>query len=500
MSVRHDPSSESNNERAALMGLIAVSNRQPYAHRRVRERLVCEPTDGGLTTAIDPVLRRLGGTWIAWGSGEADRAAVGPDDAVEVPPDAPAYRLRRVWLADDEVTGGYAGYANEVLWPLCHMTLDRVAYRKAYWESYRSLNRRFAQAVVEEFTARPGLVWVHDFHLALLPALVKQVVPQAVLAVFWHIPWPGPDVFRILPERREFLEGLLKADGVTFHTPGYARAFADCVQRFLGATIEASGELVQYQGHHTRLTARPIGVDFRTLSGLAWKTAGVEGGTGALRPRLGVRPDLRIGLGVDRLDYSKGLLKRLWALDAFFSRHPDYRGRFTFVQIAVPTRNEIEAYHRYREIIRETVSDINDRYRLDRQLEKPGWQPIEYLEGRIGLPTLVAYYRAAELALVSSVYDGMNLVAKEYVACQVEETGVLLVSQMAGAADELTDALIINPYDLEGVADAIRHALEMPVEERQRRMRAHLAAHDVHAWVEGCLADAGMTALCAHSL
>jgi trehalose 6-phosphate synthase/phosphatase len=470
--------------------LIVVSNREPYEHRRLKDHLVCRRTDGGLTSALDPVLRRLGGTWVAWGSGKADRDAAGPGAVVGVPSESHShtYRLRRVWLNSDEVMGGYLGYASEVLWPLCHVTLDRVAYLKAFWNAYRALNYRFAEAVLQELRERPGLVWVHDFHLALLPGLLKEEAPDTRVALFWHIPWPGPDVFRILPERRDLLEGLLAADCLTFQTAGYVREFAECAHQFLGAEVDRAHDLVEHKGHTTSLTTQAISVDFRSISDLA-KTALVESLMTFARRQLGLRQGIRMGLGVDRLDYTKGLLKRLWALDAFFTRYPDYRGRFTFVQVAVPTRSEVEAYRRYREVIRETASEINARHCGG------GWHPIEYLEGRVAFPTLVAYYRMADLALVSSVYDGMNLVAKEYVASQIDKAGVLLVSQMAGAADELTDALIINPYDPEGLADALKQALEMPEEERRRRMsamRAHLQTHDVHAWVDHCLRDAGV--------
>jgi len=470
--------------------LTVVSNREPYEHRWLKGRPVCRQTDGGLTSALDPVLRRLGGTWVAWGSGEADRDAVGPGDVVEVPSESHSYtyRLRRVWLTRDEAKGGYLGYASEVLWPLCHVTLDRVAYHKGFWNGYRALNRRFADAVLEESRERPGPIWIHDFHLALLPGLLKQAVPERRVALFWHIPWPGPDVFRILPERRDLLEGLLAADCLTFQTAGYVHEFAECAHQFLGAEVGRSHDMIQHRGHKTRLTAQAISVDVRSIADLA-KTAQVETYMAVARRGLGLRQGIRMGLGVDRLDYTKGLLKRLWALDTFFTRYPQYRGKFTFVQVAVPTRSEVEAYRRYREVIRQTVSEINARH------GSGGWHPLEYLEGRIGLSKLVAYYRMADLALVSSVYDGMNLVAKEYVSSQLDDQGVLLVSQMAGAADELTDALIINPYDPEGMADALKQALEMPEEERRRRMsamRRHLQMHDVHAWVDRCLRDAGV--------
>lgn len=476
-------------------GLILVSNRQPYEHVMRKGHRVCQRTDGGLTSALDPVLKRFGGVWIAWGSGEADRSAVGPDGTIAVPPESPAYSLRRIWLTPQEIKGGYQGYANQVLWPLCHITLDRVAYRRQYWTDYVELNRRFAEGVIEELRTRTGIVWIHDFHLALVPRFVKELMPNAIVALFWHIPWPGPDVFRVLPESREMLRTLLAADSLVFQTPGYARAFAECARLFLDAEVDERRRAILFKGRSIRVTAQSISVDVEAFSNQARapQTDRLMAGT---RRQLGLQPGMRFGLGVDRLDYTKGLLKRFWAIDQFFARYPEYRGRFTFLQIAIPTRKDVDTYRRYRKLIWQTILEINDRHRPveDDPLEK--WQPIVYLEDRIPFDLLVAYYRLADVAVVSSVNDGMNLVAKEYVASQVDDSGVLLISQMAGAAEELTDALIINPYDAEGLADSIRQALEMPSDERRRRMRAmrtYLQAHDVHAWVEGCMSDVGVS-------
>jgi trehalose 6-phosphate synthase/phosphatase len=471
--------------------LIVVSNREPYEHNVVEGRLVCQRSDGGLVSALDPVLTRLGGTWVAWGSGAADQEVSGQVDGLLVPPDSPAYRLQRVWLEPAVVRNGGQGYANQVLWPLCHVTLDRVSYRKAFWAGYQALNRRFADTVLDELEKQPALVWIHDYHLGILPALIKKDSPDTTICHFWHVPWPGPDVFRILPERRELLEGLLAADCLTFQTSSYATAFADCVKEFLDASVDPSKAVVLHRGHSTKLTARGISVNFSLFSDLA-KTAEVEDVMARARRRLGVPRGVRIGLGVDRLDYTKGLMKRLWALKDFFHRYPEYRGTFTFLQVAIPTRNNVEAYRQYRDLIRQTVTEINEQFEAPAGQKNKGWKPIEYIEGRVTPHTLTAYYRMADLALVSSVYDGMNLVAKEYVASQVDETGVLVVSHLAGVAEELMGALIVNPYDQEGMADSIRRALEMPEQERRERMRLmrlHLSEHDIYHWAESCLRD-----------
>jgi trehalose 6-phosphate synthase/phosphatase len=473
--------------------LLVVSNRQPYEHVIHKGHLICQRTDGGLTSALDPVLKRIGGVWVAWGSGEADRSAVGPDGNIAVPPESPAYSLRRVWLTPQEIKGGYQGYANEVLWPLCHITLDRVAYRQHYWTDYVELNRRFAESVIEQLQARNRLVWGHDFHLALLPRFIKDVMPATTVAFFWHIPWPGPEVFRVLPESQEILMALLAADSLVFQTAGCARLFAECARLFVQADVNEAGGTIVFKGHTTHLTAQGVSVETEAFSTQA-RAPQTDRLMAALRRQIGGGPDMRVGLGVDRLDYTKGLLKRFWAIDQFFSRYPEYRGRFTFLQIAIPTRKDVDTYRRYRKRIWQTVLEINERHRSPEEDLSEKWRPILYREDRIAFDLLVAYYRLADLAVVSSVNDGMNLVAKEYAASQVDESGVLLISQMAGAAEELTDALIINPYDAEGVADSIRQALDMPIDERRRRMHAmrqYLRIHDLYAWAEACLSDAG---------
>lgn len=476
-------------------GLILVSNRQPYEHVIHKGHRLCRRTDGGLTSALDPVLRRIGGVWVAWGSGAADRDAVGSDGNVAVPPESPVYSLRRVWLTPEEIKGGYQGYANEVLWPLCHITLDRVAYRRRYWTDYVELNRRFAESVLEELRTRSGLVWVHDFHLALLPRFIKDLMPNTTVAFFWHIPWPGPEVFRILPESREILATLLASDSLVFQTAGYARSFAECARLFLDAQVDDAGRAIVFKGHTTRVTAQGISVDVDAFTNQA-QAPQTGRMMAAIRRQVGGGPDMRVGLGVDRLDYTKGLLKRFWAIDQFFSRYPEYRGRFTFLQIAIPTRKDVDTYRRYRKLIWQTVLEINERHRSAEGDLPEKWHPILYREERVSFDLLVAYYRLADVAVVSSVTDGMNLVAKEYVAAQIDESGVLLISQMAGAAEKLTDALIINPYDAEGLSDSIRQALEMPGDERRRRMgamRQYLRTHDLFAWGAACLSDAGVS-------
>jgi trehalose 6-phosphate synthase len=420
----------------------------------------------------------MNGIWIAWGSGDADRQTVDDHDRVCVPPDHPSYTLRRMWLAPEEVEQYYHGYCNRFLWPLCHVTLDRVAFRQKYWETYRSVNERFSQIILEELNGQSGVVWIQDYHLALCPLLLKQQRPDLIVSMFWHIPWPPHDVFRICPQRRELLSALLACNQIGFHLDRYRQNFLECVERELEAGIEG-GERILYRGHQTLVSAVPVGIDFESFDQRA-RSQDTEKRINNLRKRLKIGPESIVGLGVDRLDYTKGLLKRFWALEEFLSSYPDLHGRFLFIQIAAPTRAESEPYRSYRDILHSIVNEINTKF------GRSNWRPIEYIEGQLNQDSLAAYYRLANLCLVSSVYDGLNLVSKEYVASRVDEMGVLLLSEMAGSVEELTGALPINPYDLEGVAQTVRKAIEMSREEQQARMarmRELVKKHDIYHWM-----------------
>jgi trehalose 6-phosphate synthase len=459
---------------------VVASNREPYVCRKIRDGIRWERPAGGVTGVLDPLLQSMEGSWVAWGSGDADRLTVDERDRVRVPPDRPAYTLRRVWLSADEVERFYHGYSNRFLWPLCHVTLDRVVFRQNYWEAYRSVNERFAEAILEELDDKPGVVWVQDYQLALCPAFLKKRRPDLAVALFWHIPWPAHDVFRICPQRKELLEGLLSCDQVGFHLDRYRVNFLDCVGRELAGVWEVSKERIRFREHETTVSAIPVSIDFGAFEQRARSPETMKRMTN-IKKRLTIGPDTIVGLGVDRLDYTKGLLKRLWALEEFLVRYPEYHGRFLFIQIAAPTRAESEPYRGYRDILRSTVREINQRF------SRSGWSPIEYIEGQLSHASVVAYYRLARFCLVSSVYDGLNLVSKEYAASQIDESGVLLLSEMAGALEELDGAIPINPYDVEGTAVAIRNAIEMPVEERRTRMarmRASIQIRDIRQWME----------------
>ena len=496
--------------------LILVSNREPYSHRWHRPA-PAEPQDehassagttgwdlgwlrrlpsqvsrlwqgdktlrwsqpaGGLTSALDPVMQACHGTWVAWGSGSADRQAVDAQDRVVVPPDNPHYTLRRVWLSEAQVRGFYYGLANSALWPLCHLQLERTVFKPLHWRHYQEVNATFADVVAEECGGARAVVWVQDYHLALCPGLLRQRLPDLAIMHFWHIPWPPWEIYRVCPWRQELLEGLLGNDLLGFHLEQHCRNFLECAARALGATVDDKAGVVEYLGRETWVRPFPISIDYD------WWTALSSGRRGARQSaRLRTQPALAfpiLGLGVDRLDYTKGIVNRFEAIERFLEKYPDYQGRFGFVQIAVPSRTQIADYRRVKAQVERLVERINTRFGAETA------PPIHYRYENLEAAELAVYYRMADFAMVSSLQDGMNLVAKEFVASQVEQRGVLICSEFAGAAEALDNALLINPYDTESVADTLRQAIEMAPEERTQRMarlQSHIAEHNVYKWL-----------------
>ncbi len=473
------------------MKLMVVSNREPYVHKKTGNTINAEKPAGGLTAALDSVLKASGGVWIAWGSGSGDRNVVDDRCRVPVPPSAPSYTLKRVWLGQNEVDNYYTGYSNRVLWPLSHLTLDRVYYRKQYWDYYRRVNQKFADAIIEE-TGPDTAVWVHDYHLCLVPLFVRQALPSATIGHFWHIPWPDWGTFRILPQAKEILEGLLANDLIGFQIPLFVQNFMSCAKESLNADIDYESQSVLYNGHRTLLKPFPISVDFDSFSlmALSKKPHTIQ----HLKKQLGIKGGYT-GIGVDRLEYTKALLKRLQAIDLFFEKYLSFRKRFTFVQIAVPTRLS-EPYISYKKSVEELINRINDKY------ASGAWQPIVYITTKIEHKDLALYYRIADVAIISSVYDGMNLVAKEYIASQVDESGVIILSEFAGASEELVGALLLNPYDIETFAESIKRALLMPVEEKRSRMRAlreQVKDNNLKKWTDGFISALGERHLELHN-
>jgi trehalose 6-phosphate synthase len=472
--------------------LVVVSNREPYVHMREHGEVAVSRTAGGLVAALDPVMQAVSGTWVAWGSGEADFDVTDAQGRVRVPPEGAQYTLKRVPLSHEEIDDYYYGYANQALWPLFHFIPHRARFRRRYWQSYRWVNRRFAEAVLDE-ADRDAVVWIHDYHLMLAPRTVRDVRPGLFLMYFWHIPWPNYEVWRMCPQRGELLDGLLASDLIGFQRPRHVQAFLECVRQELPAEIDPEQGTVTYDGRVTHVRAFPISVDCVALDRAA-KSAAALRWMARFRRRYNLLEQI-VALGVDRLDYTKGIPHRLQALGALYGRIPGFRERITFIQKSVPSRTRIAAYRSLAQEVERMIAELNTTYRTTR------WQPVVHLTQPLSFEALAALYRLADICVVSSLQDGMNLVAKEFVACQVDESGVLILSELAGAQRELTGAITINPNDLDGFVAALQQAIEMPPEERRSRMtqmRAYLADHDIYHWLEhqfraaaGLLAERG---------
>jgi len=465
--------------------LFVVSNREPYMHvKGERGPEVLVPASG-LVTALEPVLVASDGTWVAHGSGNADRENVDQSSRLRVPPDSPSYTLRRVWLTDEEVEGYYEGFSNEGLWPLCHIAHTRPTFRPEDWRQYQLANRKFADAVLQEMEGvETPIVLAQDYHFALLPKMVKDARPDARVAIFWHIPWPNPEVFGICPWQREVLDGLLGADLVGFHTQTHCNNFLETVDRAVEALTEWDRFAVNRQGHVTRVRPYPISVAFPNgKPKRVWRSAGEE--RAKLCEELEIEGSL-LGVGVDRVDYTKGILERFRGIERFIEENPAYQRRFTFVQIGAPSRTDIP---RYQQFLDEVTAEAD---RINARLQSGKWKPIVLLKKHHSHQEIARFYKAASVCMVTSLHDGMNLVAKEFVASRDDEHGVLILSTFAGAALELTDALLVNPYDVQQMAAAILRALEMPDEEqatRMHRMRANVKDHNVYRWAANLLSD-----------
>ena len=466
--------------------LFAVSNREPYEHMRRPEGIQCVVPASGLVTALEPVLRACAGTWIAQATGDADHEMVDKMGRVRVPPDHPQYTLRRVWLTAEEERGFYLGFANEGLWPLCHIAHTRPTFRADDWEAYQAVNEKFAEAVLEEIAEEENpVVLVQDYHFALLPRIIKQRRPDARVAIFWHIPWPNSEGFGICPWQRELLDGLLGADLIGFHIQGHCNNFLETVDRALESRIDWERFAVSREGHSTLVQPFPISVAMDRADSAApyEKLPHLE--RAALLENLGVHATF-MGLGVDRIDYTKGIPERFRGIESFLEKCPAYKNEFTFVQIGSPSRTEIPRYH---DVMQEVVQEAE---RINRRFQTNGWKPIVLLPRQHSHAEILPYYRTADLCLVTSLHDGMNLVAKEFVAVREDEQGVLILSRFTGACHELTDALVVNPYDTQEVADAIHRALEMAPDERRvrmQRMRATVRERNIYRWAGSLIGE-----------
>jgi trehalose 6-phosphate synthase len=453
--------------------LFVVSNREPVSHVWRNGQIEAEAPASGMVTAIEPVMRACGGVWVAHASGDADAAAADARGRLAVPPDDPCYTLRRVWLAPEEVDGYYHGFANEGLWPLCHIVHTRPLFRPEDWARYRAVNEKFAAAVLEETAGTEApMILIQDFHFALLPALIKRECPAARVAIFWHVPWPNFEVFGICPWQEEILLGMLRADLIGFHTQYYCNNFLETVERGLEARVDWERFAVTRGQHVTYVKPFPISVAPKFLEDPPAVSRE------ALLGRLGVTSPV-LGVGVERLDYTKGLPERFRALQRFFERYPEYRERVVFVQLAAPSRSRIPRYQALVAEVRETVEEVN------RATQTKNWRPILFLEGQHQHRAIWPFYRHADFCMVTSLHDGMNLVAKEFVSVRDDEDGVLILSRFTGAARELPDAVLVNPYDVDEMAEVIRAAVEMPPGERKARMarmRQTVREHNIYRW------------------
>lgn len=470
--------------------VIVVSNREPYIHQRKGEHIEVQRPASGLVTAMEPIMRACSGTWIAHGSGSADRDVVDARDHVQVPPEKPAYQIRRLWLTSEEEAGYYFGFANEGLWPLCHIAHVRPTFRSADWAHYEAVNRKFARAVVEESKTAAPIVLVQDYHFALLPRMIRELLPDATVITFWHIPWPNPEAFSICPWREQIVDGMLGSSILGFHTQSHCNNFVDTVDRLLEARVDRESFRVSLGGHVTAVRRYPISIDWPPGPEMIGKP--VADCRAEIRAANDLPQGHAIGIGVDRLDYTKGIVERFRAIERLMEVKPEWIGRFSFIQIAAPTRSSIEEYQSHEAQVRALATRINERFsRSDRAGPPAIILKIEHHEPH----EVYAHYRAAEVCFVSSLHDGMNLVAKEFVASRDDERGVLVLSQFTGAARELPEALIVNPYDADQCAAALHLALTMPAHEqrdRMRLMRRLVGEFNVYRWAGRMLLDAAI--------
>ncbi len=466
--------------------IVILANREPYIHNRADDGSIeVQHPASGLVTALEPIMRACSGVWVAHGSGSADRETVDRNDHVRVPPDEKSYHIRRVWLSEEEVQGYYNGVSNEGLWPLCHMAYARPIFRAEDWQQYRAVNQKFADAVCSEVDSKDPIILVQDYHFALAPAMIRKRLPAATVIVFWHIPWPNAEQMGVCPWRNELLRGLLGSSILGFHTQLHCNNFLDSVDRYLETRIDQEHRAVVMQGHRTLVRPYPISLEWP----VHWvETApSIEECRAQVWRELGLKPNALLGIGVDRLDYTKGIEERLLTVEVLLERHREFRGRFTFAQLAAPSRTKIQRYRELNEKVEQLAARINERFGTK------DYRPIILFRSHHEPPEVFRFYRAADLCYVSSLHDGMNLVAKEFVAARTDLQGVLLLSEFTGAARELTEALIVNPYDLEGCADAIASGLAMSRDEQQdrmRSMRSYLVQFNVYRWAGTMLVDA----------
>ena len=466
--------------------VIIVSNREPYIHNfDAQGRPVAQVPASGMVTALEPIMRACSGVWVAHGAGTADRATVDRYDQIRVPPDDPTYTLRRVWLTEEEERGYYYGFSNEGLWPLCHLAYVRPAFRAGDWRAYEDVNAKFAEVVSAEANTASPVILIQDFHFALLPELIRRKIPKATIALFWHIPWPNAETFGVCPWKREMLLHMLSADILGFHTRYHCQNFLDAVDRFVECQIDHEHMTVTLQGHVCRVAPYPISIEWppRWLQHLP----DIATCRAAVRERYRIGADVTIGLGVERWDFTKGILERFQALEILLDKNPRHRGRICLLQIAAPSRSQLPAYQALQQ---QTYSEVE---RINSKFAEGDWLPIVLIDEHQEPLRVFELYRAADFCLVNSLHDGMNLVAKEFVAARDDDDGVLILSTFAGASRELAEAVLINPFDVTETANAMEIAMRMDRDERRSRMslmRRTVKENNVYRWAGRMLMDA----------
>lgn len=456
---------------------IVVSNREPYIHTLSENKIKVQVPPSGLTIALDPIMQACRGTWIAHGNGNADKEVVDQHDRVRVPTNRPRYSLRRVWLSREDIDGYYYGFSNEGIWPLCHVAYTRPIFNESDWITYKKVNEIFAKTILEEIGDKKAFVFIQDYHLALVSKMIKEKNHSIITAQFWHIPWPNPEVFRICPWQKELLTGLLSNDLLGFQIHYHCINFVDTVDRSIEARIDREKFEVTCDGKKSLIRHFPISIDFERIS-LEAQKKNVTAEMQRIKDRLDLQDELII-IGMDRIDYTKGIPDRFRAIDRLLEKYPEYQKRFVFIQAGVISRIQIGAYRKLREEIENLAEEINWRNSAGH------WKPIHLLLEHESQLTLMALRRMASICVVSSLHDGMNLVAKEFVASRFDEDGILILSQFAGASRELVDALMINPYATDHLVETIKYALDMPREERQRRMkkmRETVRENNIYKW------------------
>ena len=464
--------------------LYMVSNREPYMHtiNEVTGKAECIQPAGGVVTAIDPIMRACGGMWIAHGSGNADRQFVNSKDKLGVPPEDDRYILKRVWLSKEEEEGYYYGFSNEGWWPLCHITHTRPIFRESDWQEYIKVNRKFADSVLEELPANPPFIFIQDYHFTLIAKMIKEKRPDATIALFWHIPWPNPEVFSTCPYQEQILEGMLACDLIGFHVQMHCNNFLDTANRLLESRVDTETSKVIRFGKETSIKSFPISVDDNSCHDISPEDSGrLE----VIRKEFDLENTI-VAIGVDRIDYTKGLTERILAIDRFLEKYPEHKKKFVFIQIAAPSRTHIKRYHDFAGEVDELVEKTNWKH------SDGNWKPIIYLKRHFSQEEIRPYYMIADICIVSSLHDGMNLVAKEYVATKKDLDGTLILSRFTGASKELTQAILINPYSIEEFADSIRLAVEMPAEEKSSRMtqmRNTIRTNNVYKWAGNIITE-----------